>query len=339
MEFLSKLKGRGSSLGFYGLAVLLFSGLLALGVYFFSLLANDVEASEQFVYVEVRAVGESGSPIAGAQVLHGGKAVGVTDSFGQWRRYLKLALGSTAVIELRKNIAGRDLSATKVLTVPPDRNDQSLNIALGGPVTMSSRPGSRASAIEKAVANPIPAEQTAAQPAAKDTDASKVWFVASAGGVSPRLKEVVSELKREAETKGILGSQRSDWQVLLQHITSAEGDFEGLIRISSKGQGAEALDFLRNYHNSSTYTAQRILSFLITEASQDKDQASARSVSFHLPQYNPRVINVFLGGKKCRHMTHKNWRCPAFAGQRVYLSVLKGNKVVQRQISDEYRVN
>ncbi len=86
-----------------------------------------------YAYFEVRAVDGAGRPVAGAIVKNAGKKVGTTDSFGEWRRYIRVPLGSTVPITIFKTGANSTLYATKNFAVPPekaDKNDMELRASV-----------------------------------------------------------------------------------------------------------------------------------------------------------------------------------------------------------------
>jgi hypothetical protein len=84
---------------------------------------------------EVRAIDAQGHPVAGAEVWlengpknaqGSGQQVGVTDSFGIWRRNLKLPAGTEARFNFRKKVpvrrpggVVRDLTAFKTFQIGP----------------------------------------------------------------------------------------------------------------------------------------------------------------------------------------------------------------------------
>jgi len=73
-----------------------------------------------FVLIELRAIEETGHPVTAAKVSINNKAMGVTDSFGEWRRYLRLYPGDQLSVELYK--AGEpSYRGTRLLKVPQNR--------------------------------------------------------------------------------------------------------------------------------------------------------------------------------------------------------------------------
>jgi len=77
-----------------------------------------------FVFVELRALDPDGHPVAGARVRFGKVDQGLTDSFGEWRRFLRLELGRQLSVSIAKNTSQGVLHAVKNITVPPTQPRQ-----------------------------------------------------------------------------------------------------------------------------------------------------------------------------------------------------------------------
>ncbi len=92
----------------------LFLGLILSG---FGVLAflNKKDLQAPYVLVEVRALEESGHPVTAADVTINDQKMGVTDSFGEWRRYLQLHPGDELKVQLDKK---GQLSGKKLIEVP-----------------------------------------------------------------------------------------------------------------------------------------------------------------------------------------------------------------------------
>lgn len=73
--------------------------------------------------VEVRALEVNGHPVAAARLSINGKPMGVTDSFGEWRRYMRLAAGEQLLIELSKS-GQEQLRGKKTIRVGSLRNGE-----------------------------------------------------------------------------------------------------------------------------------------------------------------------------------------------------------------------
>jgi hypothetical protein len=74
-----------------------------------------------FVLVEIRAIEEAGHPVTAAKVSINNKAMGVTDSFGEWRRYLRLHPGEQLSVELVKS-GEPSYRGARLLKVPENRS-------------------------------------------------------------------------------------------------------------------------------------------------------------------------------------------------------------------------
>ena len=108
-------KGRG-----YGQAAFFMLVVVFLVAASFQLYRNFAAKRDlaPFVFVELRAVDPNGHPVAGAKVRLGSADQGTTDSFGEWRRFLRLELGSRLQVSVAKQTVQGQLFATKNVTVP-----------------------------------------------------------------------------------------------------------------------------------------------------------------------------------------------------------------------------
>lgn len=97
----------------------------AISVYQAKPWAYFVQQELVYAYFEVRAVDIDGRPIAGATVKNSGKRVGTTDSFGEWRRYMKVPLGGAVPISVSKKSNDKVLMVTKNFAIPPYRPEKS----------------------------------------------------------------------------------------------------------------------------------------------------------------------------------------------------------------------
>lgn len=103
-------------------SVFLFS---LLSYWVFDLLTYE-KVEHPFVFFEVRALDINGHPVAGAIVKLDDDLDGITDSFGEWRRYVRYPLGSTVKIRVRKQTSKGWLEAKKNVKVPekPKRDSE-----------------------------------------------------------------------------------------------------------------------------------------------------------------------------------------------------------------------
>ncbi len=173
------------------LLALVFLGTILSG---FGLFGYWRRGSKQTPYVllEVRALEESGHPVTAATVMVNKKAMGVTDSFGEWRRYLQLAAGEKVEVSLDKK---GELSGSKQVEVPRrPANKQDIEVEVA--IAMTSP---KAVARAAAKAEPALNEKNDREVAAFDNEAEPVKVAEPAPKVLPRLiKKVTEAAHREA---------------------------------------------------------------------------------------------------------------------------------------------
>jgi len=90
------------------------------------------ESQTPYVLLEIRALEASGHPVTAADVIVNDKKMGVTDSFGEWRRYLQLRSGEKVAIALDKK---GQLTGSKQVVVP-ERTAEKQDIELAISIAM-----------------------------------------------------------------------------------------------------------------------------------------------------------------------------------------------------------
>jgi hypothetical protein len=128
-----------------------------------------------YAYFEVRAVDANGRPVAGAVVKNAGKRVGTTDSFGEWRRYMRVPLGATVPVTIAKKHAATELLfATKNFAVPLLKPEKS-EIELRGSVQLqiTDIKNSQASIAAQVAPNDMMRIATKQESAAEDLSKNK----------------------------------------------------------------------------------------------------------------------------------------------------------------------
>ena len=101
--------------------LLLCAGLalaIGCGAWWRAHLAREVAAVDPYVYFEIKAIGPDGRAVAGATVTSAGTQVGVTDSFGEWRRFVRVKLGRSLPLQLGKLQNGEAIAASRQLQIP-----------------------------------------------------------------------------------------------------------------------------------------------------------------------------------------------------------------------------
>ena len=98
-------------------------GLLVIGVTslvtYLSATRNSAEVSQKpYAYLELKVLNADGRPVPGANVATNAKSLGLTDSFGEWRRFMRVALGESMALEVTKSMDGKTRAIVKNLLIP-----------------------------------------------------------------------------------------------------------------------------------------------------------------------------------------------------------------------------
>lgn len=112
-----------------------------------------------FAYFEVRVIGPEGRPVAGAVIREGRKYLGVTDSFGEWRRFMRVRLGSSVLLDVRKELGAGALLATKSLAIPLS-HAKSGDLEIKGSVQLESVEGAAAREKKVVGVKPVPSSSS-----------------------------------------------------------------------------------------------------------------------------------------------------------------------------------
>ncbi len=229
-----------------------------------------------YAYLELRVIDMDGRPVAGATVSSKARAVGVTDSFGEWRRFMRVTLGSKLSLNVSKSIDGKTVKARKLLAIPakaPEVGDLEVKGALQIGTSLDNL-------------RPAPAPMTVAEPTVKQEEKKlemiaraaelnydRVWFYVEKPAAKiksersrKRAKElatlVLNSLKKRARQLGLKVDPGASWKIKLQHLATkpkGKSNVYGLIQVSSLYEGNLEYSFLRNYATMSLATARSVL--------------------------------------------------------------------------------
>ncbi len=239
-----------------------------------------------YAYFEVRALDENGRPIAGAVVKNAGKRVGTTDSFGEWRRYMQVPLGSTVPISLTKKTPNQLLFVSKNFAVPPMKQEKneielrsSVQLMPAEPATVGADVNGSVRASESTTATIVQTSETSPKKMQQDgdslldvSDLGSVWFSASDARND---KELVPALVTRAKELGLKVEKNSPWQIQLTNLIDKPGkiskDGGGLILVSSalSNSSLPSVEFLRNYQADARTTARGILFGLVNHVKKN----------------------------------------------------------------------
>jgi hypothetical protein len=262
-----------------------------------------------YAYFEVRAVDQTGRPVAGAVVKNAGKKVGTTDSFGEWRRFMRVPLGTTVPITLMKSVGKSDvLYATKNFAVPPAKPERS-DVEIRASIQLLAAGALEVKAVadqssEKSISDQnqrinepstyrvkldknndsatLPSPTLALTSAGTAASASRVfasthesiYFEAIGSKNSLLAKEIVPALEQRVKELGVKVDPNAAWKVrltgLLDRPAQIGPDGGGLVLVSSFDQSSQApVEFLRNYQSDARVTARGILYILTRQVQKN----------------------------------------------------------------------
>ena len=104
----------------FGVCVGMLASFSLAALAFWHLVSQRTESDDRMsAYCEIKVIDSDGRPVPGAHVREKDKALGVTDSFGEWRRFVNVKPGMIlAFTIMKKTNHGTVLSAVKNLAVP-----------------------------------------------------------------------------------------------------------------------------------------------------------------------------------------------------------------------------
>lgn len=252
---------------------------------FWSIATSRPEVDDRpFAYFEIKVIDGEGRPVTGALVRDGEKPLGVTDSFGEWRRFLKVKPGTTMAFTIaKKTTNGATLSAVKNMAVPiavPEGGELELtgSVQLGklsarsiaaarrkaeaadeaalalaaAPATSAPLPPPKlefAVAGSEAIAVPVPEVAKVAKPPVTEINFDAVWVMAEQTQ-DARLAEVLALLKRRSRELGLRIAPDAPWRLQLRHLDAPadkDGVSAGLVLVEGAFQGGAGNERLFSY--------------------------------------------------------------------------------------------
>lgn len=223
----------------------------------------------RFAYVEIKVIDANGKPVPGALVKDAERSLGLSDSFGEWRRYVRAEAGAVLRYSVsKKGASGKIVSASKNIAVPAARPSGDTELELKATVQLPARMGDRkgsdevapapstakAKVVEQALAlagaasdsaplAPPALEISVSGVAAEAAPASTLTYAQAKVELSfesawvetasePRLLEVGAAMRQRLGELGIQLSRDAPWLIHLRHIPAPpkqSGGSEGLI--------------------------------------------------------------------------------------------------------------
>ena len=234
-----------------------------------------------YAYFEIRVIGPDGRPAVGASVRDGKKYLGVTDSFGEWRRFMRVRLGSSVLLQFEKKAVNGIYLGSKSLAIPmlppkkgdleikgsiqlePEAGKETREKRIVGIPPQASSPEEEGSA-QSAASSPSGQDHPAAKISDSDqqgaaVDQGSVWFEAERPNTATLLP-LIDALKRRALELGLSVTQDSPWRLRLTDHSVGEARLVQVEAFSGSGAAAKGLfSYLRVPGESPHLTARDIL--------------------------------------------------------------------------------
>lgn len=288
--FRSEMLPRGAALGRepdskswrFGLVVISLSVLIGL-LYWFAV-GKVPDAPLPYVLFDLKAIDELGHPVAGAEVKVQGKISGITDSFGEWRRFMRSELGSRVQVEVEKQYEKRKIAVSRELQIPaeaPETGEVELTqtLQMSELAAVSSRVEPKRTERQGRGENQdiVNASAQAKSESSEQHQVSNpydsLWFTLDDGGKSNQQgaldrqaqaflrSQIMPALHSRAEVLGLTMDNQAPWQIHLRHINgSANDESKGIILVTANIPGSDGkIEFLKNYQADPLVTARSIL--------------------------------------------------------------------------------
>jgi len=247
-----------------------------------------------YAYFEIKAISPDGRLVAGAVVKQGAEQLGVTDSFGEWRRFMRVKLGSTVALTITKHVAAKHLVAVKNIAVPPALPTTgdleligSVQLARSGAKGAPAPLHPHAEAVRAASATTARGTRRPYVPAGTEIVSDSQGMVVSRDVAAPRdfsrvalvtdgaphgaLAHVLQMLAQRCRELGVAVDPRSPWRLHVANLPAGKylsgphaGKENTLLLIESTYGAAgtrneQLFSYLRNYQDGAMNTARDIL--------------------------------------------------------------------------------
>lgn len=245
------------------------------------LLSGGPTAKPPFVFVEVRAIDPSGHPVAGAKVALGKEVKGVTDSFGEWRRYLRLQPGSEVLVRIQKNTRYGVFAAERNLKIPaqvPKNKEPEIKASIqlqpekikrvtGQVAAKKAAPIERNEALEAVPVAPAGVGPSVPPVVAPGFDYQRVALVLKLAEADKKdtlakqqkaylEKKVFPLLQETLQKNGLKLDPSSPWQVAIQFVAFPDKTPAAKVDVRWGMKEGQELSFLRQLTNNPQETAQ-----------------------------------------------------------------------------------
>lgn len=325
-------KPKGSVWSTLGIASVVTLGIIGGAIW---MVSRERPKERPFVYFELRAINDGGHPLPGVEILGNQKRLGLTDSFGEWRKYLRVPLGSAVHFELSKDYPSGAIKASKTFSIPRAITQKG-TLEMTGTVQLTSAQSAVAAtrpvapiATKAPIAVPAPAVvpvPLAPPPELSTQQTTRIGF--SIGDErSEVLSNVMHALEELSSAEGWLVDPKSPWRVRLQHLAyPRDPTFVGLIRVTSVDDHGIVKEFLRNYEGVAQLSAKTIFTAL-----SKPPVGTGPAHRLQLYGLNDPSAGIFVGGDKLVEKEGQRWIYHS-ALPSTYVTIVRGNAIAFRKL-------
>lgn len=289
------------------------------------MLMRPAKPSPKEVYFDLTALTEDGQPVAGAQVHLQGQVVGVTDSFGKWKKVHNLVFERLLAITIVKSSAVGELQDHKNLIISDEQARQE-----HPEITLSFK-----------VAPKLSLSKTQRNLQGATEEIPSIWFQLSAPASELGLndqyryleKSLVPALTQQARTLGIEIEATSPWQMrIISLAMPAHLKTPSLLRISVQHiDKRRTIDFLCGITGTATMVAEDIFKKLSYQLGSQPAEHGWKEFSVRLLGIHPQKASIFVGGYQAVPKDNNSWTYWGKRQQYAYLTVLEKNRITFRR--------
>ncbi|MFK7871897.1 MAG: hypothetical protein AB8C84_01830 [Oligoflexales bacterium] len=228
---------------FFGLSLI----FLVVGAGFFFYQKNE-SPENPFVFFELRITDQQGHPVPGAQVFWKERHLGVSDSFGEWRRFMRVTLGNRVRLDIVKSYGDKKIKSRRLFQIP-------FVAPINGEIQMKAQV--RVQSHEQPSDDVFPwdtdkDEQTSS--IKKEVKWDHVWFSVQGDAFKNVLQPKLFSRAREL---GLKVDKKAPWRV---HIKVFKNNQNYLVRVESQHKkNGTKFRFLKRVQKTPLATARKIL--------------------------------------------------------------------------------
>lgn len=255
----------------------------------------------------VTALTDDGQPVVGAEVYLQQELVGITDSYGQWKKVYSLPAAQVIHLRVEKTVSNGRLLGVKNL-VTTEQNAEELSATL----TLDAQPQ---------------------QPG--------MWIQLDAGSASSERRQyyrwmektLLPALTNEARSRQIQLEATSPWQMLVSPIAISDPTpTPTLLRIQVRDQGSSPqIDFLVSALGPVPKIAKDIFAKVRFQQQQQFLSKGWTKYQLRLRGELPQGARVFVAGIKAVSLGKQTWEYWGRPDQAANLSVIDDGRVIFRR--------